>query len=99
MKFDYSDASVMQGRRNQDMARENPNTFATSSGADAVSQFTTLDKPKQRMAGQVGNRLMEMMNNPAEQVRTSNWMARFAQSNEGAIFNQAKMMGGQPTQK
>ena len=91
MKFDYSDANVIQGRANQDMARENPNTFATESGADRVSQGSPLDKPKQRMAGQMGSRLLEYLNNPEEQQRTDNWMARFGMSNEGMQFNQAKM--------
>ena len=96
MNFDYSDANVTQGRRNQDMARETPNTFATSSGADRVTQSSSLDKPKQRMAGQMGDRLVEYLNNPAEKQRTDNWMARFGLSNEGAMFNQAKMGGGPP---
>ena len=54
MKFDYSDANITQGRANQDMAREQPNTFATDSGADSVRQSSKLDRPKQRMAGQMG---------------------------------------------
>ena len=95
MKFDYSNAGVTQGRANQEMAKENPNTFGTDSGADRVNQVTSLDKPKQRMAGQIGNRLMEYMNNPAEQERTDSWMAMFELSNEGKQFNQAKL-GGAP---
>ena len=91
MNFDYSQANVIQGRANQDMARENPNTFSTESGADRVSQASPLDKPKQRMAGQMGSRLVEYLNNPDEQKRTDNWMARFGMSNEGMQFNQAKM--------
>ena len=97
MRFDYSDANVIQGRRNQDMAKESPNTFATDSGADRVTQTSALDKPKQRMAGQMGNRLLEYLGNPEEQKRTDNWMARFGLSNEGAMFNQAKM--GVPPQQ
>ena len=78
------------------MARENPNTFATDSGADRVTQASPLDTPKQRMAGQMGSRLVEYLNNPDEKQRTDNWMARFGLSNEGAMFNQAKMGGGPP---
>lgn len=95
MNFDYTDAGVVQGRANQDMAKENPNTFAKESGADRVNQFTSLDKPKQRMAGEMGNRIMEYLSNPDERARTDSWMEMFELSNEGQAFNQAKM-GGAP---
>ena len=94
MKFDYSASAVAQGRLNQAKAKDNPNTFATESGADNVTQTSRLDKPKQRMAGQMGERLLEYLNNPAEQQRTDQWMQRFSLSNEGQQFNQAKMGGG-----
>ena len=96
MNFDYTDAGVVQGRANQDMAKENPNTFAKKSGADRVNQFTSLDKPKQRMAGEMGHRIMEYLSNPDEQARTDSWMEMFELSNEGQVFNQAKMGGGPP---
>jgi uncharacterized protein with GYD domain len=95
MNFNYTDSSVRQGRENQNRASESPNTFATQSGADDVRQTTRLDKPNQRMAGQMGNRLKEYMSNPEEQARTDNWMATFELSNEGKKFNEAKM-GGAP---
>jgi hypothetical protein len=47
------------------------------------------------MAGQVGNRLLEYMNDPEENARTQEWMKMFELSNEGQKFNQAKM-GGAP---
>jgi hypothetical protein len=31
------------------------------------------------------------MNNPNEQVRVDNWMARFGMTNQGMQWNQAKM--------
>ena len=96
MNFNYSDANVVQGRANQDMAREQPSTFAKDSGADNVRQVTALDKPKQRMAGQMGNRIMEYLSNPDEKVRTDSWMSMFELSNEGQQFSQAKMGGGPP---
>ena len=96
MKFDYSDANITQGRANQDMAREQPNTFATDSGADSVRQSSKLDRPKQRMAGQMGNRIMEYLSNPDEKDRTDSWMSMFELSNEGQEFNRAKM--GMPPQ-
>ena len=91
MNFDYSDANVAQGRANQDMAKEQPSTFATDSGADSVRQVTKLDRPKQRMAGEMGNRIMEYLTNPDEKARTDSWMSMFELSNQGQEFNQAKM--------
>ena len=97
MNFDYSNIGVIQGRANQDKAKENPNTFATESGAENITQATELDRPKQRMAGRMGHRIAEYLNDPEEQARTDNWMARFGLSNQGAMFNQAKM-GGVPAE-
>ena len=91
MKFDYSEASVAQGKSNQNMAEEQPNTFAKESGADRVNQRTQLDKPKQRMAGMIGNRMLEYLSNPQEMKRTEGWMEMFGQSNQGMQWNAAKM--------
>ena len=96
MKFDYSDSNVRQGRSNQFDAREAPNTFSTSSGSTQTTQFSSLDKPNQRMAGEVGQRLKDYMTNPMEMERTDGWMSMFENSNEGKQFNQAKMGGAPP---
>ena len=95
MNFDYSDANVVQGRANQDMAKEQPSTFATDSGADNVRQVTQLDKPKQRMRGRWAASF-RMPTNPDEKERTDSWMSMFELSNEGQQFNQAKMGGAPP---
>ena len=94
MNFDYSQANIIQGRANQDQARENPNTFATDSGAENVRQTTDLDRPRQRMAGQMGNRIMEYLQDPNERMRTDSWMDMFALSTPGYEFNQVKMAMG-----
>ena len=91
MRFAYDRAGVTQGVLNQEKSRESPSTFATESGAENISQVSNLDKPKQRMAGEMGHRMAEYLNNPLEQARTDAWMDLFSQSNEGAAFNQAKM--------
>ena len=96
MKINYTASGVAQGRLNQAKAKEEPNTFGTDSGADMVTQMSNLDKPKQRMAGQMGHRIMEYMNDPAEQARTDSWMSMFGLSNEGMQFNQAKINGAPP---
>ena len=96
MKIPYSQTGVAQGRMNQAKSQDSPNTFGTESGADQVTQMSKLDKPKQRMAGQMGNRILEYMNDPAERVRTDSWMEMFGLSNQGMQFNQAKINGGTP---
>ena len=96
MKIDYTQSGVAQGRINQAKAKDTPNTFGTDSGADSVTQMSKLDKPQQRMAGQMGHRIMEYMNDPAERARTDSWMEMFGLSNQGMAFNQAKINGAPP---
>ena len=96
--MNYSRSSVQQGRVNQAKAEEQPNTFFTSNGVDQISQQSALDRPKQRMAGQFGNRVLEYMNDPDERARTDSWMDAFELSNEGMEFNQAKINGAPPMQ-
>ena len=94
MKLNYTQSGVAQGRMNQSKQKNTPNTFTRESGAEQVTQISALDKPKQRMAGQMGHRIMEYMNDPAERSRTDSWMEMFGLSNEGMQFNQAKINGG-----
>ena len=96
MKLDYTQSGVAQGRMNQAKQKEAPNTFTRESGAEQVTQMSALDKPKQRMAGQMGHRIMEYMNDPAEKARTDSWMEQFGLSNQGMQFNQAKIKGMPP---
>ena len=66
-------------------------------GASQPGRSAPLDQTaKSRMAGQMGARALEMMQNPEEQFRTQDWMARFGMTNQGMEWNQAKMMMGQP---
>ena len=95
MKMNYNKEGVMQGRANQMKAKETPNTFATQDSASVVKGTAKLDR-NTRMAGQEGERLMAMMNDPIEAERTKKWMNMFGLSNQGSEFNQAKMMGGMP---
>ena len=98
MKINYSQPTVAQGRINQAKAQEQPNTFATESGVDQITQMSALDKPKQRMAGKMGHRALEYLNDPAEKERTDSWMQMFELSNQGQQFNQAKTGGAPPQQ-
>ena len=94
--MEYSREAILQGRKNQAASTETPDTFGSIDGASADRPTRSLDKGSQRMAGEVGARALAMMNNPDEQMRTEEWLERFAMSNQGAEFNQAKMMGGMP---
>ncbi len=96
MKIPYSRSSVTQGRANQAKANEQPNTFAVENGITDVTQMSSLDVPKQRMAGKFGHRALEYMNDPMEKERTDTWMDLFGQSNQGMEFNQAKINGAPP---
>ena len=102
MNFEYSRATIGQGRKAQQRQQETPVTFGKQSGADDVQQVSNLDRPKERMAGDYGERIMDYMNDPMEKQRTDNWMDAFGLSNEGFQFNQAKMMmeqGGPPQEE
>ena len=96
MNFDYSQTTLAQGRDNQQRIQEQPNTFGKTNSADAYTQTSNLDKPRQRMAGRIGQRALDYMTDPEEQNRTNKWMESFGLSNQGAQFNMAKMNGGMP---
>ena len=96
MKHDYSQQTIAMGRDSQQRHQETPNTFGTLNNAEIYQQQSQLDKPKQRMAGRVGQRAIDYMTDPEEQQRTNRWMEAVGMSNEGMQFNQAKMMGGMP---
>ena len=88
MKFETQD--ILNGQRNEQKQRENPNSFGELNGSAVVNPDGQM-KSKSRMAGQKGQRAMEMMNDPEEQERTASWMKMFGLSNQGAEWNQAKM--------
>jgi len=89
--MEFSKESIQQGRANQDASVETPETFATIEGASRSRGGTELSKANSRMAGEMGARALELMNNPNEQVRVDNWMGRFGMTNQGMQWNQAKM--------
>lgn len=89
--MEFSKESIQQGRANQDASVETPETFATIEGASQPRGGTELSKGNSRMAGEMGARALELMNNPNEQIRVQNWMSRFGMTNQGMQWNQAKM--------
>ena len=94
MHFDRE--SIRQGRANQAASVETPESFATIDGAAQPREGVELSKGNSRMAGEMGARALELMNNPAEQNRVNGWMARFGMTNDGMQWNQAKMGMSQP---
>lgn len=89
--MEFSKESIQQGRANQDASVETPETFSTIEGASQPRGGTELSKGNSRMAGEMGARALELMNNPNEQARVQNWMSRFGMTNQGMQWNQAKM--------
>ena len=89
--MDFSKEAILQGRQNQDQSAETPETFARLDGAAQPREGFELSKAHSRMAGEMGARALELMNNPEEQVRVKNWMAQFGTTNQGTQWNAAKM--------
>ncbi len=91
-----SPGSIVSGRMAQARAKETENTFGTINDASNVNENNTLDTGDIRMAGEVGARAMQMMNDPQEFDRTMQWMNLFSRGTEGPPWNEARMYGGAP---
>jgi hypothetical protein len=91
--MNYSPQDIQQGISLKKQAEETPSNFGILDGA---TERTSAAGYGNRMAGQKGARISELMNDPVEQQRTKNWMNMFGQSNEGLQFNQARMMMANP---
>ena len=92
--MNYSYRDLQQGNRLKKQSEENPSTFGTNDGATTRNESPSFGTS--RMAGDVGARALQLMNDPQEAKRTENWMQSFGMSNEGLQFNQAKMMMAAP---
>ena len=90
----YSAQDIQQGMSLRQEAQQTPANFGTIDGASDSESSTA--HPKSRMAGQVGERIKDLMTNPQEVARTQQWMGQFGMSNEGMQFNQARMMMANP---
>jgi len=94
--MDYTRESLRQGLKNQEASAETADSFSTVDGAAQTRLTSDLGSKNTRMAGPVGARALELMNDPSAKVANDNWMSRFGLSNQGMEFNQAKMMMRQP---
>ncbi len=90
----YSQQDLQQGMTLRQEAQQTPANFGTIDGASDTQGNMT--QPKSRMAGQMGERIKDLMTNPQEVARTQQWMGQFGMSNEGMQFNQARMMMANP---
>ena len=91
--MNYSPQDIQQGVSLKRQAEEQPSNFGILDGA---TEQPTAAGYGNRMAGQKGSRIVELMNNPVEEQRTKNWMNMFGMTNEGMQFNQARMMMANP---
>jgi hypothetical protein len=89
--MNYTPEDIRHGQRVKAEAVETPSSFSMIDGSAQQGEA-----PKNRMAGPMGERAMQMMNDPNEMKRTQNWLQMFGMSNEGMQFNQAKMMMSAP---
>ena len=97
--MDFSNVNtIRQGRKNQLEANETPQSFTVENGATRTNDTGDLSKRARpsRMAGEMGERALVLMNDPNEAKRTDFWMQAFGESNQGAEWNMAKMNGGVP---
>ena len=88
--------TIQQGRQNQLEANETPASFTMENGVVRSEDTGDLafKARSNRMAGEMGARAIELMNDPEELKRTQSWMEAFSQSNQGAEWNMARMNGG-----
>jgi len=97
MDMQYTLPEIAEGQKNRQKAQQTPNSFSIQDGASQPARSAPLDQTAtSRMAGQMGARAMQMMQDPEEQMRVQDWMMRFGMTNQGMEWNQAKMMMGQP---
>ena len=91
MDLTYDRSAILNGNRLRRQAEERPPTFAEYNGSIDALPSTKLDvSARDRMAGPVGMRALELMNNPEAAEATNNWMNLFSQSNQGMEFNMSK---------
>ena len=86
----YNRSDIVQGNRLRQEAEERPTTFAEYDGAVDPITPDNMDTSNQRMAGPIGARALQLMNDPVALQATNTWMELFGESNEGAAFNQTK---------
>jgi len=94
--MNISPETIRNGNRLRRELASNPATFGTDSGVAQIQPNENLDQRNGiRMAGQMGARALELMQNPQEAQRVDEWMNQFGQSVPGREFNAAKLQQAQ----
>ena len=72
--------TIQQGRQNQLEANDTPASFTMENGVVRSEDTGDLafKARSNRMAGEMGARALELMNDPQELERTQSWMQAFA---------------------
>ncbi len=92
----FNPEQIRHGNKLRQQAMESPATFATYNGEVNVAPDENLTKSSSvRKAGMLGQRALDLMNDPVAAKTTANWMSLFGQSVPGAQFNQAAMQMAQ----
>ena len=87
MDLTYDRSAILNGNEIRRQAEERPPTFAEYNGAVDALPATKLDiASKDRKAGYVGMRALELMNNPEASRAAEDWNNLFEKSNQGAEF-------------
>ena len=87
MDLKYDRSAILNGNELRRQAEERPPTFAEYNGSVDAIPSTKLDiTAKDRKAGYVGMRALELMNNPEASRAADDWNNLFEQSNQGAEF-------------
>jgi len=85
---------ILQGNQDKLALEENPTVGFTASGAASPEPTEQLGKDPRRMAGPGGAFAFKLMQDPEFAKEIQGWNQVFAQSNQGAEFNQAKKQMG-----
>jgi len=79
--------AIIAGRRVQAELKEKPMVDMDVNSASVSTSTQSFSQPDHRMAGQLGGRALELMNDPAAAKTTQNWMKMFSNSNDGFAWN------------
>jgi len=79
--------AIIAGRRVQAELKEQPSVAMEVNGSADITSTQRFGQPDRRMAGQLGGRALELLNDPAAAKTTQSWMKMFSNSNDGFAWN------------
>jgi hypothetical protein len=93
MRLDLDPRTIQAGLQQRRELETPSGSIQTVNNASENRANTRLDQSSRRMAGPMGARAIQLMNDPNEQVRTQNWVSRFARTPMGMQFFGAPTIG------